>query len=142
MIDLSKRCHYTCVEALNNFRRHFKSISYIKSVWAPSDIVDRHNDAHMQGWSETRASLSTYTISTVVGCIIFDIFVEQLCYPRYISPTHPKHCELLLRDIAYIMWERSVGSRWWSVCLHGHYHHSSVHQMHDGSMVDGGLVLG
>jgi hypothetical protein len=47
MIDLSKRCHYTCVEALNNFNLHSKSILYIKSVWAPSDFVDRHNDAHM-----------------------------------------------------------------------------------------------
>ena len=46
MIDLCKRCHYTCVEALNNFRLHSKSILYIKSVWAPSDtILDMHNDA-------------------------------------------------------------------------------------------------
>ena len=81
-------------------------------------------------------SLSMYTISTVAGCIIFDIFVEQLCYPRYISPTHSKFCELLLRDIANKTGKRSVGSRWWSVCPHGHYHHGSVHRMHDGSMVD------
>jgi hypothetical protein len=47
--------------------------------------------------------LSTYNISTVVGCIIFDIFVEQLCYPQYISPTHSKYCKLLLRDVANMM---------------------------------------
>jgi hypothetical protein len=86
--------------------------------------------------------VNMHHISTVIGCIIFDIFVKQLCYPGYISPTHPKFCELLPRDVANMMRKRSVGSRWWSVCLHGHYHHGSVHRMHDGSMVDGGLVLG
>ncbi len=67
---------------------------------------------------------------------------SNILYPQYISPTHPKFCKLLLSDIANMMGKRSVGSRWWLVCQHGHYHHGSDNRVHGGSTVDGGLVLG
>ncbi len=56
-------------------------------------------------------------------CIIFDIFVEQLCYPQYILPTHEKYHKLFIRDVANMMGKRSVGWGWWSVHPHGQYHH-------------------
>jgi hypothetical protein len=48
----------------------------------------------------------------------FHRFIETLLY---ISPTHPKFCKLLLRDIANMMGKRSVESRWWLVCPNGHW---------------------
>jgi len=81
-------------------------------------------------WSETGASLSTHAMFTVEEVYIFDIFVEPIML-LVISRQPTGYRELLLTDVANILWKRSVGSQWWSVRPHGHYHHGSDHRTHD-----------
>jgi hypothetical protein len=92
-------------------------------------------------WSETRKSLSMHTISIVVGCIIFNNFVEQLCYPQYILLTHTilqtitqGHCQHDEEKVCGVT--VVVGASTWTL--------SSWFRPPDawGSTVDGGLVLG
>ena len=65
--------------------------------------------------------------------IIFDIFVKKLMLPMIYLATIAKYCKLLIRDVTNTLLKRSVGSRWWSVHPHGHYHHGSDNRMHKGA---------
>jgi len=116
MIDLCKRCHYTCVEALNNFILHSKSILYIKSVWAPSDIVDRHNYASSHHHHHNR----------------FPIFWRADWIPRWLTCANDATAEALnnfrlhptsILNICKVVWAPSdVVDRHMDASSHHHYH--------------------
>ena len=68
---------------------------------------------------------------TVAGVSSLTFLLSYLCYQQCILQTHMKYCKLLLRDVTNTLLKRSVGSQWWLVRLHGHYHHGLDHRMHD-----------
>ena len=60
----------------------------------------------------------------------FLVLQRNLCYRQYISPTHEKYRELLLRAVANMMGKWYVGWGWGLARLHEHYHHGT-HQLLD-----------
>jgi len=72
---------------------------------------------------------------------MFGIFVQQIMLLTiyHISLAHKIYCKLLIMDIANTLLKRSVGSRWWLVGPHGHYHHGLDHRTYEGAQLTVGL---